>query len=368
MKRISTFILITLIAGLAFLSCEKTKTETIETIVHDTVFLKDTIFLHDTIAINDTMFLIDSIIFHDTLVLIDTIITHDTVIINDTNEFAYLFKHHELDTYEVLFYTFPRDKSSFEICRMNSSVIGYDVINYGYGLYPDWSQDGEYVYYVDYSMNAIMKKAVYDQGASAEVVHYLQKQMDFLKYNKQLGVFTGQYKDYSGNSRLAAVDVESGEFIELSAPGEIGSRQIAFSEVDDWIYYSAVVDGTKDIYRKKLDGSEVEPVYEDPNYNLTTFNISVDGRFLITPKFKNGKGYIVFYDIRRRSIIHELFLPVDGFPLYACLSRDNKAVFFVNGEISYDVPRNIYRMALDGTQLFQLTRFTDKLANRPLVK
>ena len=73
MKKIPTLILLLAMFTLGFLSCEKTKTETVEKIIHDTVFLKDTLFLHDTISNNDTLFLIDSIIFQDTLVLLDIV-------------------------------------------------------------------------------------------------------------------------------------------------------------------------------------------------------------------------------------------------------------------------------------------------------
>jgi len=55
--------------------------------------------------------------------------------------------------------------------------------------------------------------------------------------------------------------------------------------------------------------------------------------------------------------------------MYASLSFDNKAIFFVNGKAwNYTKPRNIYRMALNGTQLFWLTSYENALVSRPLVK
>jgi hypothetical protein len=118
---------------------------------------------------------------------------------------------------------------------------------------------------------------------------------------------------------------------------------------------------------RKLDLSIEEEVYIDHDFNMTSFKVSSDGRFLITPKFMNDRGYVVFYDIGRKRIIHELELPVDGYPMYATLTKDNKAMFFVNG-ISGDFssPRNLYMMALDKTQLLQLTQFDELLAMRPI--
>lgn len=367
MKKIPTLILLSVIIAISFLSCEKTKTETVEKIIHDTVFLKDTLFLHDTITNNDTMFLIDSIIFQDTLIMIDTIIIHDTVIINDTNEFAYLFKHYDLDRYEVLYYSFPLDRSSYNVCKMYSDQIGYEVIDEGLVCYPVWSEDGEHVYYIDYNRTGVIKKSTTDQNDPGELVYEIDRNVSFLKHHEILGVFMFQYKE-NGKVRLLAYDYNLETVKELSPPGAHEDNPTC-SKVDDWIYFSKLVNGTKDIYRRKYDGSNEEVIYEEPEFNLSAFNISADGKFLITPKYKDGDGYVVFYDIKRRRIIHELKLPVDDHPLWASLSDDNKAIFFVNGiPQDYSRPWHIYRMALDGTQLFQMTNFTDRACARPLVK
>lgn len=367
MKKISNLILLSAIIALSFLSCEKTKTETVEKIVYDTTFLNDTLFLHDTITQNDTMFLIDSIIFYDTVIMIDTIIIHDTVIINDTSEFAYLFKHHELDTYDVLFYTRPKDKSTYEICRMNSDQIGYEVINNGFAAYPVWAEDGEHVYYIDYNMGGVVKKSVEETSLPGELVYSMTGNLSFLRHHEFLKLFLFSYKQ-NGNNAILAYDYINNTTIELTEPGEDETHP-SCSKVDDWIYFSRETGETRDIFRKKIDGLTAELVYEDKDYNLGSFNVSADGKFLITPKFKDGAGVVVFYDIKRKRIIHELELPVEGHPMYASISDDNKAIFFVNGTpFNYSEPRNIYRLALDGTRLFQMTYFTDKLAGRPLAK
>lgn len=353
--------------GLSFLSCEKTKTETIEKIIHDTVFLKDTLFLHDTITQNDTMFLIDSIIFYDTTIMIDTIVIHDTVIINDTNEFAYLFKHYELDTYDVLFYRVPFSKSSYEICKMNSDQIDYEVIDQGLVCYPIWSEDGQYIYYIDYNKGGIVKKSAHNISVPGELVYTMDRNVMFLRHHEFLQVFLFSYKDYGGLNRLLAYDYNTGTSIELTQSGYDETNPTC-SKVDDWIYFSKLVNDTRDIYRKKLDGSNEEVVYEDPDFSLAQFDVSSDGKFLITPKYRDGAGYVVFYDIKRERIIYELELPTIGTPQYASLSKDNKAIFFVNGTPDYSEARNIYRMGLDGTQFFQMTHFTDRIAGRPLVK
>lgn len=360
MKKNLTLLLVSAVLIITSLSCEKTKTEVVETIIHDTVFLKDTIFLHDTITNNDTLFLIDSIISYDTIVMIDTLIIYDT------NEFSYLFKHYELERYEVLFYSFPLDRSSYAVCKMYSDEHGHELIDEGYVCYPVWAEDGAHVYYIDYNRTGIIKKSTIDQNDPGEVVFTIERNVNFLRHHEQLGVFLMSYSR-NGIYGLIAYDYNTGAVKELSPPGVVEANP-SCSRVDDWIYYSKRVQGTQDIYRRKIDGSNEEAVYEDPEYNLTAFNLSADGKFLITPKWRDDYGYVVFYDIKRKRIIHELKLPVDGYPLYASLSEDNKAIFFINGvSHNYSEPRHLYRMALDGTQLFQMTNFDDRVTGRPLV-
>jgi hypothetical protein len=220
---------------------------------------------------------------------------------------------------------------------------------------------------VDFENTSIIRKDIGENPVADSTIMSIDRNVQFLRFDKQLQVFLFSYHDQD-RTRIAAIDYQAAKVIELTNTGQQESNPVC-SKVDDWIYYSSLQNGTWDIYRKKLDGSNVEVVYEDIDFDLVTFNVSADGKFLITPKFKDGKGLVVFYDIKRHSIIHELELPVQGHPLYATLSDDNKAIFFVNGTpYDYTKPRNIYRMALDRTQLFQLTNYTNHLAIRPLIK
>lgn len=355
MKKIFSLFFISAIISSIFFSCGKETTDVIYIKNQDTIFVRDTIYSYDTI------FVFDSLFFTDTLVIIDTVVVYDT------SEFAYLFKHYELEEYELIFSTYDRQKSPYRICKMKSNSFEVDIINQGVKTYPIWDEVDNFIFYVDFENLAIVRKDISDNPMADSVVSPIDRNMQFLWHDVPLEVFLFSYHE-NDFTKIAALDYNTGEIIELTEAGQNEANPVS-SKSDDWIYYSSFQEGTWDIYRKKLDGSKAEVVYQDAEYDLVTFNVSVDGKFLITPKFKDGKGFVVFYDIKRQMIIHELDLPVNGHPLYASLSNDNKAIFFVNGDpYHYTEPRNIYRMALDGTQLFQLTNYNDFLTFRPLVK
>ena len=341
---------------LAF-SCSKSNDEMPK--ISDPVQLNDTIFLYDTIQSFDTLFIFTTIISTDTIVTIDTIITQDT------SEFSYLFKHYELESYEVLFYTINKQRSPRKVCKMRSDALHIDILEEGNKMYPVWSPEEDYIFYIDLDNLSIAKRNLIN--GEVEHIYQIDRNIKFLRYFPARDLFLVSYEEW-GLSKIGAIDYVNNKFFELSSPGA-DEYNPTTSETDDWIYFSRMNNGTSDIFRRKLDNRTEEEVYIDPEFNLSTFSVSADGKFLITPKYINGKGFIVFYDINRHEIIHELELPVEGHPLYATLSRDNKAIFFVNG-ISYDYTesRNIYRMGLDKTQLFKMTGFTDQLASRPLVK
>jgi hypothetical protein len=215
------------------------------------------------------------------------------------------------------------------------------------------------------NLYAIVQEEI--ETGDRNIIWEMDRNLMYISYSPVLDLYMGSYPD-GDISRIVAIDYKTAEVFELSENG-VDERHPSTSDVDDWIYFSRQDNNSKNIYRRKFDSDIEEPVYIDDDYNLTTFNVSSDGKFLLTPKFMNGKGYIVFYDINRHEIIHELNLPIDGHPLYAALSKDNKALFFVNGTpFNFSEPRNIYRMALDRTQLLKLTNFEEKLAFRPLVK
>jgi len=276
-----------------------------------------------------------------------------------------LFKHYELGKYEVLFYTINRQKDPYQICRMYSDVNDVDIIKEGNQVYPIWSPDPSKIIYIDLEKLAIIEEDI--NTGESDQLYNMDRNIMFLRYFNAEEKFLVSYLD-GDMGRIGAIDYKTNTFIELTDYDQ-DERNPTCSEVDDWIYYCKKNNQTYDIFRKKIDGSSVQEVYIEPEFNLTSFSVSADGKFLITPKFIDGKGVVVFYDIIRQNIIHQLELPVDGYPLYATLSRDNKAIFFVNGtRYNYTEPRNIYRMGLDRTQLFKMTKFDDHLAIRPLVK
>jgi Tol biopolymer transport system component len=355
MKNAIYFLFISAIILSIVFGCQKSK----QIDNPQSIVLKDTIFIHDTIIVSDTIFLIDSIIFSDTIVL------YDTIYVQDTSEFDYLFKHYELDVYEILFYTINLQKNPYQICRMNSNSHNIEILAEGYKDYPIWSQDSTKFIYVDFSNWAIVEEDFITHEVTE--ICSIDRNMMFLRYFPIKDMFLFSYK-IGSESKIGALDYRNNSIIELT-DASFDEVNPVCSDVDDWVYFSRSVNGTYDIYRIKIDGSNEELVYDDENYNLSSFSMSSDGKFLITPKYLDGKGFVVFYDVERHQIIHELELPIDGHPMYASLSPDNKAIFFVNGTpYNYSEPRNIYRMALDRTQLYQLTNYSDKLAIRPIIR
>jgi hypothetical protein len=360
MKKLFSFLVIFILFLFILISCNKE-------LGNDSPKQIDSINLTDTVFLTDTIWNYDTIFIHNTIIHTDTIVMIDTVIMIDTSEFAYLFKHYELGKYELLFYTINKQKDPSRICRMYSDGPEIDYLVEGYKFYPIWSEDANKIIYLDYSLASIVEKNI-NTNEITEICP-IDRNVMFLRYFKAEDKFLVSYND-GNKSKIGAIDYKNNSFIELTSIGA-DERCPNASDVDDWIYFSRLSNknGTYDIFRRKLDSSIEESVYVDPEFNLATFSVSADGKFLITPKYSNGKGYIVFYDVERHHIIHEMILPVDGHPLYATLSKDNRAIFFVNGTpYNYSEPRNIYRMGLDRTQLYKMTNFTEHLASRPLVK
>lgn len=358
MKKLLPYLIVLSFFFSLTLSCNKSIDD--PKVINDTIYQIDTIFLRDTIQNFDTLFIFDTIIYNDTVVVIDTIF------VQDTSAFSYLFKHYELESYDVLFYTIDKQKSPRKICTMKSDAHLINILEEGNKMYPVWAPQDDYIFYVDLDNLSIAKRNLIN--GEVEHIYQIDRPILFLRYFPAQDLFLVSYEAWSGNNQIGAIDYHNNQFYELSSL-DADEYNPTCSEVDDWIYFSRTNNGTADIFRRKLDGSSEEEVYIDPEFNLSTFSVSADGKFLITPKYRNGKGYIVFYDINRHRIIHELDLPVEGHPMYASLSKDNRAIFFVNGTpYNYTEPRNIYRMGLDKTQLFQMTTFTDQLASRPLIK
>ena len=101
--------------------------------------------------------------------------------------------------------------------------------------------------------------------------------------------------------------------------------------------------------------------------------MSANGEFLVTPKYLQSsdkteyESYINIYDIKNRTVLHEIPFVKKGIALYSSLTYDNKYVLFVNGyPDNYSLPRNVFRVTIDGKDLNQITFFENQLAIRPL--
>ncbi len=121
------------------------------------------------------------------------------------------------------------------------------------------------------------------------------------------------------------------------------------SGVDDWIYYLKNVDGTRDVYRMKPDGSLEEEITNSLEYKYSNFSVSHDVNYIVVPKWNDDNHFIAIIDTDtfNETLIDLTFLKLVG---YTSFSKDNKYIYFTGDE-----NRNLYQIKFDGTELKQLT-------------
>ncbi len=115
------------------------------------------------------------------------------------------------------------------------------------------------------------------------------------------------------------------------------------------------------------DGTSLEVVLQDNEYELSTFDISKNSEFLVVSRYNQSKSYLTVYELKTKSILYNIDVTNLGRGLYPSFISDSKKILFVNGiPYDYSTPRNIYIVDINGNNLTQLTFADDYLYFRPL--
>ncbi len=178
----------------------------------------------------------------------------------------------------------------------------------------------------------------------------------FGRYSEVLDVFAFVV-NYHGQLSLAIMDAE-GNIKIITREYRIGNP--TFSGSDDWLYYFQEKDGTFDINRMKIDGSQDEALTNEQDFAYGNFSVSFDGKYVVAPKRTDELKYIAVINTSTKDerLIDMTELNSLG---YTTLSKDNKYIYCASGS-----PSNLYRINFDGTELLQLTD-NDVIYYRPLV-
>lgn len=232
-----------------------------------------------------------------------------------------------------------------------------------YGQLPVWYDNKSKILYMDKRYSQIKLKALEDTTLVDSIIVTYNENLDFLRYSKSLNCLLFQYtKEY--RIRIAKIDLNTLILEDISMP-PYDEANPNTSEVDNWIYFSTIRNKTYDIYRMKVDRSQYQPVLQDSNYNYHTFSVSADGKYIASPKYNDEESFIVIYDIdlQKEETIYQSNY---GKALYTTFTKDNKYVLFIIGiPYNYSIPREIYRINKDGSNLIQLT-YLNNLIGRPL--
>lgn len=178
----------------------------------------------------------------------------------------------------------------------------------------------------------------------------------FGRYSETLDVFTFAV-NHHGQPSLAIMDSE-GNIDIITREYRLGNP--VFSGSDDWLYYFQEQDGTLDINRMKIDGSQDESITDEKEFAYGNFSVSYDGNYIVAPKRTDELKYfaVINTNTKDERLINMTELNSLG---YTSLSKDNKYIYFTSGN-----PSNLYRINFDGTELIQLTDDDVKYI-RPLV-
>ena len=268
---------------------------------------------------------------------------------------------------EILFYgvSMLSNDANLFIVDFNGNEI--KQITQGNCRYPVWFNNKQSVLYLDVSNHYLMLKPLNSNNTADEFLTKYDKNIIFLRYSKQLNSLLYCYLE-NNQSHLGVMDLNNFEALDIGRH-EYDERNPVTNNVDDWIYFLTKRGDTFDIYRTKMDGESYEPVLVDNNFDFGNFSISADGQYLVTPKSNAQKATVVIYNIATKQIEEEINVNCHepGEPLYTSLSYDNQFIFFVVGVPNvYSIPRNIYRMKIDGSNLTQLTSYDNLVASRPL--
>ena len=185
---------------------------------------------------------------------------------------------------------------------------------------------------------------------------------DAILFNyKQLDEWTGQFV-----YRIAYYDLKSNSLHNFPIIN-IDARNPVWSENDDFIYFLSKLDTTFSIMKVSKEGTSLEVVLQDSEFELSTFDISKNSEFLVASRYNQSKSYLTVYELKTKSILYNIDVTNLGRGLYPSFTSDNKKILFVNGiPYDYSTPRNIFIVDTNGDNLEQLTFADDYLYFRPL--
>ncbi|MCY3707757.1 MAG: hypothetical protein OXG26_02605 [Caldilineaceae bacterium] len=169
------------------------------------------------------------------------------------------------------------------------------------GLDARWSADGEWLCFVspEEQQLAVINLAGGPAGENGQTAFYPTATGETCSWDSaQARLYTTDFRQ-SGDewmTHLIAIDVESGEQVELSEVGSDGAALVHDSSADPsadggWIAFRrkelegpGATRGSQ-IWRMRADGTEATPLTADPAYDHGPPVWSPDGRYLITRRF-----------------------------------------------------------------------------------
>ncbi|OQX94867.1 hypothetical protein B6I21_08440 [candidate division KSB1 bacterium 4572_119] len=270
----------------------------------------------------------------------------------------------------ILFYT--REINSFfsSIYTIDLNGNNLNFITKGNVSYPIWYHGKNKIIYLDHgNLDLVFKDFLISSDQDCRI--HINYNMIFPRFSRSLNCIVFSHRQ-GGISQIAEMDLAT---LLVRNIGSSPNHRInpVCSAVDNWIYYSEKKDSSYDIYRIKEDGSDLELMLSDPIYNFNTFSVSADGSLLVSPKYfvsmdqTEYDSYLVVFDIASKSVLYEIPFVGNGVALYSSLTYNNEYILFVNGiPNNFAIPRNIFRMRIDGKSLKQITFFENQLAVRPL--
>ncbi len=232
---------------------------------------------------------------------------------------------------------------------------------YGYPIWKDLKHKIAYQNLANYSIE--IRSLDGEIGPVSECVYYPHNVL-FMHFSAMLSSYLFSSQD-GGMSGIAAMDRDGENFRKISQSIYPEANPV-ISQFGQWIYFTRKLNGFHGIYRMDQNGENCREILSC-RANLNTFSVSYDGSLIVSPRYVENEGDIIVVDLESNQILHEISPSVPGIPLYTSFSSDNRTVYFVNGfQNDYSKPRNLYRVDIDGSNLEQLTHFTDKIASRPL--
>ena len=219
--------------------------------------------------------------------------------------------------------------------------------------------------WVDTQNKSLVYKEVADSAGQTTKMTDLIDNIMFLRFGENLNSFLFSIYD-NGISQIAKMDLDIFEITKIS-DGPSDERLPMCNEADDWIYFSSKKGDTFDINRMKVDGSNVEPIIVEDDFDVTTFSINKSGTCIVASKYNDQQSSIIIWDVLRQKILYQLDTTDMGRGLFPSFSSDEKYILFTDGiPDNSATPRNLFIMNFYCINISQITNFEDMICARPV--